>query len=110
MIDLDAALREIRVGVLAALECTAADYEFSHVQPIADQTGLPRDIVVATLRDLTNCGLARFARGLWTDDGTPAGAGYGLTAEGFAFLKDWQAITRKIHPPTPNRPTRKDTQ
>jgi hypothetical protein len=39
------------------------------------------------VRQLARKGLAEYHKGLWTEDGTPAGAGYGLTMLGAATLE-----------------------
>jgi len=41
-----------------------------------------RDMARAILRRLTDKGLATFMRGLFTEDGIPAGSGYGITDKG----------------------------
>lgn len=40
---------------------------------------LPREVARGVLRHLRNKGALVFMRGLWTEDGEPAGAGYALT-------------------------------
>lgn len=91
-INLDTALRQIEVGILMVLEDLTSGGEYAtHLRPIAERTGLPRDVISATLRHLTDRGLTRFQRGLFTEDGDPAGSGYSLTAEGLAFVIEWGA-------------------
>lgn len=46
----------------------------------------PRETTRAVCRDLTDRGMAHFMRGLFTDDGYPAGAGYGITRRGLRYL------------------------
>ena len=46
---------------------------------------LPREMVRGVLRDLTDRGLCHYKSGLFTDDGRPAGSGYGLTRKGLVF-------------------------
>ena len=48
--------------------------------------GLALHLVRRTVRALARKGLAVYEKGLWTDDGTPAGAGYALTKAGEEML------------------------
>lgn len=50
--------------------------------PIMSATGLDRKTVRRACRSLKRKGLADFCVGLWTDDGTPGGSGYGATRAG----------------------------
>lgn len=49
--------------------------------------GMTRDMAVATCRSLRQRGLAEFHRGLWSEDGEPAGSGYCITEAGKAHLE-----------------------
>jgi hypothetical protein len=54
---------------------------------------ITREIARGVCRSLTERGYAVYRRGLWTDDGEPGGAGYGITHKGVAYLKDlWAAV------------------
>lgn len=55
--------------------------------PIMSRTKLDRATVRRACRSLARKGLAEYARGLWTMDGEPAGAGYGATIAGREMLK-----------------------
>lgn len=55
------------------------DFLFFGFAPIARGTKLKRNEVRRACRSLTRKGLARFQRGLWNEDGGPAGSGYGAT-------------------------------
>lgn len=44
------------------------------------------DMARAICRDLAGNGLAEHLRGLWHEDGGPAGTGYGITRKGIALL------------------------
>lgn len=99
-INLDAAMRSIEIGILTTIEDLAPGPEWAiHLNPIAERTGLPRDLVSATLRYLTDRGLTRFQRGLFTEGGEPAGSGYCLTAVGLAFVTEWMALEAVLQPP-----------
>ena len=52
-------------------------------EPIAVNTGLDRKVVRRACRSLARKGLAQFIRGLWDDEGNPAGSGYGPTELAF---------------------------
>ena len=51
------------------------------------RTGLDRKTVRKACRKLARKGLAEFQKGLWTDCGEPAGAGYGATRAGIALIR-----------------------
>jgi hypothetical protein len=65
-------------------ECVQEDM-CSHFKPIVNHTGLDRRVVRLACRSLARKGLAQYAKGLWTDDGELAGAGYGPTKAGMEF-------------------------
>ncbi|UXO93803.1 hypothetical protein Pan1_88 [Pseudanabaena phage Pan1] len=48
---------------------------------------LPREVARGVLRNLRDKGHLVFMRGLWTEDGEPAGAGYALTASTVARFR-----------------------
>ena len=54
--------------------------------PLMQHTGLDRKTVRRNVRALARKGLAEYFRGLWTEGGEPAGAGYCITTAGLAFL------------------------
>jgi hypothetical protein len=49
---------------------------------------LDRKAIRRACRSLARKGLAEYGRGLWCDDGTPAGSGYGITRSGISFMKE----------------------
>jgi len=55
---------------------------------ISRETGLDRKIVRRACRSLARKGLAEYGRGLWTEDGEPAGSGYAATKAGAERAKD----------------------
>jgi len=59
---------------------------------IARRSGVDRRLVRRGIRALARKGVTEYHRGLWTDEGEPAGSGYGLTPLGWAAL-DLQQIT-----------------
>lgn len=66
---------------------------FSHLCVLGDLQLLSRDMVRAICRDLTNRGFARYQRGLFTEDGIPAGSGYGITRRGLAYLTALEEVS-----------------
>jgi hypothetical protein len=62
------------------------EYYAFHLGYLARETGLHRDIVRGVCRSLTDQGLAHYMKGLWSEEGYPAGAGYGITDAGAARL------------------------
>ena len=51
-------------------------------KPLMDATGLDRKTVRRNIRALARKGLAEYFRGLWTEDGEMAGAGYCISCKG----------------------------
>lgn len=54
--------------------------------PLIERTGLDRAQVRRHCRYFARKGLAEYSKGLWTEDGEPAGAGYGITSAGIHAL------------------------
>jgi hypothetical protein len=63
-------------------------FSFNHIAAIS---GVPRPKVRRAVRSLARRGLAEYAKGLWSEDGQPAGAGYGITVEGRKWLETAEA-------------------
>jgi hypothetical protein len=75
--------------VLEALVNSNSDYEgwwYHAFKYIIGQTGLERKVVRRACRSLARKGLAEYGKGLWNDDGEPAGAGYAATRAGRDYL------------------------
>lgn len=49
---------------------------------------LPKEMARGLLRDLAERGYCQFQRGLFTEDGEAAGAGYGITEDGLAYYRE----------------------
>lgn len=64
---------------------TETFYGFRFIQR---ETGIPAHIVPGLLRHMTDKGLCRFQRGLFSEDGEVAGSGYGLTAKGYQLARE----------------------
>jgi hypothetical protein len=77
------------LNALAELSGTFCDcdYTYAGFQPIMARTGLCRAEVRRSVRALARRGLAEFGKGLWTEDGYPAGSGYRPTAAGRAIAE-----------------------
>lgn len=74
---------------LQALAEAYGDYEefcFLSFKVIAKRSGLDPKLVRRTVRSLARKGFARYANGLWTDEGELAGAGYCCTKDGYAAI------------------------
>ncbi len=68
-------------------EFTRPDGEFCvPFAPLERQTGFERRVVRRHVRGLARDGLAQYFKGLWTEDGEPAGAGYCITEAGVHLL------------------------
>jgi hypothetical protein len=76
-------LNDAENQVLAALASVAnPDFGFLSFAAIGRRVSLDRPVIRRACRSLTRKGLAKFSRGLWTDDGDMAGSGYAATAAG----------------------------
>lgn len=74
------------LAVLAEAGGEDSDCGFLGFKGIAhDMPSLDRRTIRRACRSLARKGLARYARGLWKDDGSPAGSGYCATREGVAL-------------------------
>lgn len=60
--------------------------------PLQDFTGYDRKTVRRHVRALARKGLAEYFRGLWTDEGQPAGAGYCITNTGIEAVNKLSVI------------------
>lgn len=67
---------------LKALCEVSGDWAYFTFKLISKKTGLDIAATRQAVRTLASRGYAEFARGLWTEDGTPAGSGYRATDEG----------------------------
>lgn len=72
------------VKVLAVLASRDGDFCVMDFRGIARWSGFNRQEVRRACRSLTRKGFAEFYRGCWTEDGEPAGSGYGATKDGRA--------------------------
>lgn len=63
------------------------DWRAYSFRPLVKQTGLDRRLVRLACRSLARKGLAAFEKGLWTEDGEVAGAGYRATDKGVSALR-----------------------
>jgi hypothetical protein len=69
--------------VLAFLAENGSEYFcYMGFAAIVADTKLDRKQVRRACRSLARKGLAKFSSGLWTEDGEPAGSGYGVTKDG----------------------------
>jgi DNA-binding IscR family transcriptional regulator len=85
-ITITAAAAILRSAVLRALG-NAYEWESClNLSGLAARTGLSRDLLRGLIADLRREGLVKHRIGLWYEEGGPAGAGYSLTAAGYAAL------------------------
>jgi DNA-binding MurR/RpiR family transcriptional regulator len=68
--------------VLALLASGSEDFGVMSFAEIAHWIRLTRKEIRRACRSLKRKGFAEFYRGCWTEDGVPAGSGYGATAVG----------------------------
>lgn len=84
------ARRAMDRAILADMNNLCVTYErfetFHSLRSLGHKTFLSRDMTRAICRDLTDRGFAQYARGLFNEDGVPAGSGYGITPRGLAYL------------------------
>jgi len=78
-------LNEAEKQVLAFLATGSEDFGVYSFDPIARHTKLDRKAVRRACRSLKRKGLTEFHFGCWTEDGEPAGSGYGATKDGHAL-------------------------
>ncbi len=79
-------LTERQKQALKAWEDTQEEFDVLSFDQIAKLSRLPRHQVRRTVREMARKGVTRFVRGCWTDEGYPAGSGYGLTNVGRSVL------------------------
>lgn len=80
------AVQCIEIQVLKHLAEISGGGTYAYITPIAQDLGIDREYVRIALRSLRDIGFAVYARGLWSDSGEPAGAGYSITPAGRAAL------------------------
>lgn len=84
MSDLSAILQRLTKREAATLKAWDGVPE-EHCLPfkaVARRSGQPLEGIRRTVRALARKGTVRYERGLWTDEGEPAGSGYGVTPLG----------------------------
>jgi hypothetical protein len=83
-----ACLTELQTKCLKAWIDTDPDFDVLDFDNIADRSGVRRHLVRRVVREMKRRGVTRFARGCWTEDGEPAGSGYGLTDLGRTMMDE----------------------
>lgn len=87
-------LSETEEKLLTAMaEHTSEDERYMPFKGLAGISGLPLKKIRRTVRALARKGLTRYEKGLWSDDGEPAGAGYACTEKGSEWI--WRLESRK---------------
>ncbi len=75
-----------KLVLIALSQCHDMDFCFMSFAIIMNKTGLGHRQVRRACRALKRKGLAAFANGLWREDGTPGGSGYGITPLGVTYI------------------------
>jgi hypothetical protein len=83
--EIDQALQTLRHAILGALSDIGEENALT-LWGLSADTGLPRETLRGIIADLRSEGLVIYVRGLFADDGRPAGAGYAITAAGIAEI------------------------
>lgn len=81
--DIRAAIDGLKITVLRAIPRNDWCLSLGH---LSADTDIPREICRGILAELRADGLATYRKGLLTDDGEVAGAGYTLTPKGEALI------------------------
>lgn len=81
-------LTEAHRKVLTAWQFCHEDFGCLTFNTIASNSGVERSRIRRIVRHLARKGMTEFHRGLWTEDGMPAGSGYAITAAGRATLAE----------------------
>lgn len=71
-----------RKVLMALAECYQEDFGYVCFRQIASLTKIDVKQIRRSCRRLARKGLAQYARGLWDDEGQPAGSGYSCTIAG----------------------------
>jgi hypothetical protein len=85
-------LSVLGVSVLRQIEEVCRDTEFEWLAinfRAFDDLGIPREILRGILKTMAERGLVAYERGLWTEDGEPAGSGYRILPKGREALREW---------------------
>ncbi len=72
-------------------QCGACGELVIYNRKIAKDLGLPKDMASALLKGLRTHGYVVYCRGLFDDDGNPAGSGYTLTGRGVDRFESLEA-------------------
>lgn len=80
------AMVTIRCAILEALR-SSSDMDYClNLSGLAARTDLPRETLRGIIADMRAEGLVSYHKGLWSEEGTPGGAGYAITDDGRAAL------------------------
>lgn len=74
--------------------------QYACFSTIASDSGIDQDRIRRTVRSLARKGLAEYAKGLWTEDGEPAGSGYRATKLGRELASSIAPAYRNTPSPT----------
>lgn len=96
-------LDEVQAHVIRGMGLEADDSGFRCFKVIAREAKLGVIVARSGVRSLADLGLAVFARGLWTEDGEPYGAGYALNSRGEAVQRAVEDMGLGVQPLAPIR-------
>jgi hypothetical protein len=85
-----------KLALHALAEIYRDDFGYASFKMIAAESGLDPKCVRRTVRSLARKGFAEYGRGLWTEDGTPAGSGYRCTDAGLNLYWNDPAKTTSL--------------
>jgi len=82
MMDASDALAVLRRSIMDALNQVHEPGWCRNLHGLSEMTGLPRETLRGLIADMRADGLVEYEKGLWSEDGLPAGAGYCLSDVG----------------------------
>lgn len=87
-----ASLNVLGIFILRRLDEVSHGSEFEWVAcnfHAFEGLGMPREVVRGILRAMAEKGLVACERGLWDEEGRPAGSGYRILAKGREIVREW---------------------
>lgn len=91
-------LSKTEAAVFRAWEGCSEDYGYLSFASVSRRSSVEPYKIRRAVRAIARKGLLQFGKGLWDDEGSPRGSGYGLTKTGRAYL---DTITNPDSAPTP---------
>jgi hypothetical protein len=85
-------LNVLGIFILRRIEEVASGTEFEWLAVnfrAFDELGFPREVVRGILKTMADRDLVAYERGLWDEDGKPAGSGYRILPKGREVVREW---------------------